>query len=90
LICFNDRLAIGAYNALADAGLVIPTDVAVLSFDDDPIASWVQPQLTTIAIPHYELGRKSIEILLDGPAEHLSDDNRVHRVRMPLRKRQSM
>lgn len=90
LICFNDRLAIGAYNALDDAGLVIPTDVAVMSFDDDPIASWVQPQLTTIAIPHYELGRKSIEILLDAPAEHLSDDNRVHRVRMPLRKRQSV
>jgi DNA-binding LacI/PurR family transcriptional regulator len=35
LICFNDRLAIGAHNALADAGLVIPTDVAVMSVDDD-------------------------------------------------------
>ena len=58
LICFNDRLALGAYNALADAGLAVPSDVSVVSFDDDPIASWVRPQLTTIAIPHYELGRQ--------------------------------
>jgi LacI family transcriptional regulator len=90
LICFNDRLAIGAYNALADAGLAIPTDVAVMSFDDDPIASWVQPQLTTIAIPHYELGRKSIEVLLDGPPERSDAESRIHRVKMTLRKRQSV
>jgi LacI family transcriptional regulator len=90
LICFNDRLALGAYNALAEAGLVVPTDVAVMSFDDDPIASWVKPQLTTIAIPHYELGRKSIEMLLDGPPEPLGGEAQICRVPMPLRKRQSV
>jgi LacI family transcriptional regulator len=87
LICFNDRLALGAYNAVADAGLAVPSDVSVVSFDDDPIASWVQPKLTTIAIPHYELGRKSIELLLDG---RTGAGQRVFRIPMPLRLRESV
>jgi LacI family transcriptional regulator len=97
LICFNDRLAVGACNALHDAGLVVPDDVSVISFDDDPIASWVKPQLTTIALPHYELGRRSIELLLDqserrsaGAGEQASGSGRVVRVPMPLRRRSSV
>jgi LacI family transcriptional regulator len=90
LICFNDRLALGAYNALAEAGLAVPSDVSVVSFDDDPIASWVQPQLTTIAIPHYELGRKSIELLLDGTTNAEANGERIVRIPMPLRLRESV
>ena len=93
LICFNDRLAVGAYNALHDAGLSVPNDVSVISFDDDPIASWVRPQLTTIALPHYELGRRSIEVLLDyaiGSRQHATDAGTVVRVPMPLRARASV
>lgn len=94
LICFNDRLAVGAYNALHDLELSIPADVSVVSFDDDPIASWVRPKLTTVAIPHYELGRRSIELLL---ASSSVDDVAmnatrppVERVGMPLRERDSV
>jgi len=91
LICFNDRLALGAYQALEDAGLKVPTDVSVVSFDDHPIATWIRPKLTTIALPHYELGRTAVEVLfaeidrrgVDGPSE-------VHRVPMPVRERQSV
>jgi LacI family transcriptional regulator len=90
LICFNDRLALGAYNALAEAGLGVPDDTSVVSFDDDPIASWVQPRLTTIAIPHYELGRKSIELLLDGDADGGAPRPQIVRVPMPLRVRDSV
>ena len=43
----------------------VPADVSVVSFDDDILASWVRPQLTTVALPHYELGRAAIEVLLD-------------------------
>jgi LacI family transcriptional regulator len=96
LICFNDRLAVGACNALHDAGLGVPDDVSVVSFDDDPIASWVKPQLTTIALPHYELGRRSIELLLgqddpnpSGSRAH-DDTGTVVRVPMPLRERASV
>lgn len=87
LICFNDRVSIGAYNALAEAGLSVPEDVSVVSFDDDPLASWVRPQLTTIAIPHYELGRRSIELLLDDAPSTPSEPERVP---MPLRMRDSV
>lgn len=98
LICFNDRLAVGAYNALHDLGLAIPADVSVVSFDDDPIASWIRPKLTTVAIPHYELGRRSIELLLDRTTEAASARDAVTssgrdlvvRVGMPLRNRASV
>jgi LacI family transcriptional regulator len=98
LICFNDRLAVGAYNALHDLGLAIPADVSVVSFDDDPIASWIRPELTTVAIPHYELGRRSIELLLDHLPRTFSNDDEVisaapaliERIEMPLRERDSV
>jgi LacI family transcriptional regulator len=89
LVCFNDRLAVGAYNALAEAGLAVPADVSVVSFDDDPMSLWVEPQLTTIAIPHYELGRRAIELLLDGTAAGEAAGV-VERLPMPVRMRRSV
>ena len=64
LICANDRVAMGAYQALAHAGLSIPTDVSVVSFDDSDLAGWLEPGLTSIALPHEELGRTAVELLL--------------------------
>ncbi len=93
LICFNDRLALGAYQALEDAGLKVPTDVSVVSFDDHPIATWIRPKLTTVALPHYELGRKAVDVLFTdiarrgAPAE---GGGAVHRVPMPVRRRESV
>ena len=91
LICFNDRLAFGAYQALADAGLEVPTDVSIVSFDDDVLASWVKPQLTTVALPHYDLGRAAIEVLLDrGHGQHPDGQPPILRIPMPLRERESV
>lgn len=64
ILCLNDRLAFGAYQALAEAGLTIPGDVAVVSFDNDELASYLRPGLTTIALPHEEMGRAAVELLL--------------------------
>jgi LacI family transcriptional regulator len=93
LICFNDRLALGAYQALADAGLRVPADVSVVSFDDDAIASWVRPGLTSIAIPHYDLGRTAVDVLfdeIDRDRDEGEHEARVHRVPMPVRGRESV
>jgi LacI family transcriptional regulator len=93
LICLNDRLALGAYQALDDFGLKVPGDVSVVSFDDHPIATWVRPKLTTIALPHYELGRRAVDVLfgqIDGPREGASPQPAVHRVPMPVRIRDSV
>ena len=68
MLCLNDRLAFGAYQALAEAGLVIPDDVALVSFDNDELASYLRPGLTTIALPHEQMGRAAVELLLDPPA----------------------
>ncbi len=91
LICFNDRLAFGAYQALGDAGLSVPNDVSVVSFDDDLLASWVRPRLTTVGLPHYELGQVAIGVLLEenqrpGP----SAGPAIQRIPMPLNRRDSI
>lgn len=91
LICFNDRLALGAYQALHDSGLSVPADVSVISFDDDQIASWVKPRLTTFALPHYELGRQAIGVLFgDGDRPAPGGEAKIYRVPMPLRQRDSV
>ncbi|WDZ83938.1 LacI family DNA-binding transcriptional regulator [Micromonospora cathayae] len=84
VICMNDRLAFGAYQALGEAGLRIPDDISVVSFDDDPIAAWLRPGLATAALPHEQMGRRAVEILLDGRAAE------PVLVPMPLRRRRSV
>jgi LacI family transcriptional regulator len=63
ILCFNDLVAIGAMKACADLGRRVPEDMAIIGFDDIPLASLVTPALTTIHIPRYELGRRAAELL---------------------------
>ena len=93
LICLNDRIAVGAYQALDDFGLKVPADVSVVSFDDHPVATWIRPKLTSVALPHYELGRKAVEVLLaeiDRDREGAPPEGGTHRVPMPVRVRDSV
>ena len=90
LICFNDRLALGAYHALADDGLQVPADVSVVSFDDEVFAPWIRPQLTTVALPHYELGSAAVRLLLDQVKDSDKQQPRIHRIPMQLRQRSSI
>lgn len=66
LLCLNDRMAFGAYQALGEAGLRVPEDVAVMSFDNDELSSYMRPALTTIELPHEAMGRRAIDMLLAG------------------------
>ena len=68
LLCMNDRLAFGAYQALTDHGLRVPDDVSIVSFDNDELAAYLRPGLTTIALPHEEMGRRAVQLLLGGGA----------------------
>lgn len=65
LICLNDRIAMGAYQALADQGLGVPGDVSVVSFDGSELARWLRPEVTSVVLPYAELGAQAIELLLD-------------------------
>ena len=73
LICLNDRLAFGAYQALQERGLRVPHDVSVVSFDDEDLASYLRPKLTTMRIPYLEMGRRAMEMVLgdEYPAQSL-------------------
>jgi LacI family transcriptional regulator len=85
LICLNDRLAFGAYRALQEAHLRPGRDIAIVSFDDDDIAVYLDPMLTTAAAPFEDMGALAVRLVLDEarPAgEHL--------VHMPLRVRGSV
>lgn len=92
LLCFNDRLAFGAYQALQEVGLRIPEDCSVVSFDDYPLAGWLRPGLTTFAIPHRTMGSTAVDTLLRAlrhPEEHPLEPV-VHRIEMPVHTRGSV
>lgn len=64
VFCVNDPVAIGAYAVLKERGLKIPEDIALLGFSDNPIASLVDPPLTTVRQPAYEMGCRAAALLL--------------------------
>lgn len=60
----NDLMAVGVLDALRAAGRSVPDDVAVIGFDDIPIASHTQPALTTVRQPSREMGEAAARMLL--------------------------
>ncbi|MFN2124077.1 MAG: LacI family DNA-binding transcriptional regulator [Candidatus Promineifilaceae bacterium] len=66
LFIFNDRMAMGAYDAIRNLNLKIPNDVAIIGYDNQElIAPNLYPALTTMELPHYEMGYWAVEQLLD-------------------------
>lgn len=59
VLCGNDVLAVGAVRQALDMGLRVPQDVSITGFDDLELARIVQPGLTTVHVPHREMGRKA-------------------------------
>jgi LacI family transcriptional regulator len=65
IFCFNDRMAMGCYRAAGELGLRIPRELSVVGYDDqDLIAPELSPPLTTVALPHYEMGEWAVRTLL--------------------------
>jgi LacI family transcriptional regulator len=66
VFCFNDPMAMGVYQAAIRLGVDIPTDLSVVSVDDfEPVAGALLPGLTTVALPHYAMGRWAVTAALD-------------------------
>jgi LacI family transcriptional regulator len=63
----------------------VPADVSVVAFDASDLSRWLRPRLTSVGLPHFELGRRAVELLLD----RVGDDDR-HLVPMPLIERESV
>lgn len=64
LICLNDRVGMGVYEALEEHGLRIPDQVSVVSFGGSELAHWLRPALTSVALPFQELGATAVRRLL--------------------------
>jgi LacI family transcriptional regulator len=64
LLISNNLMTIGGLQAIAEAGLTIPADIAVVGFDDDSWATALRPPLTVVMQPTYEIGRVAAELLL--------------------------
>jgi LacI family transcriptional regulator len=69
----NINQAIGALASARDAGLEVPRDISVIAYDDDPIGNFLDPPLTAILMPLRELGRMSVDVLLDGTPDGATD-----------------
>jgi len=66
LFCFNDRMAMGAYDALRKLNRRIPDDVAVMGFDNQElIAAHLYPPLSTMELPHYQMGAWATQHLIE-------------------------
>ncbi|WP_309066851.1 LacI family DNA-binding transcriptional regulator [Microbacterium sp.] len=84
LIAGNDRVAFGIYQAMAERGLKVAEDVSVISFDDEELADYQRPGLTTARLPYEEMARRGVEMLI-------GDRELAHeRVPMPLIMRESV
>ena len=64
VVAANDLLALGAYDALAARGLRCPQDISVTGFNDMPFVDKMNPPLTTVRIPHYDMGVQAAQLLL--------------------------
>jgi LacI family transcriptional regulator len=78
----SDSMAAGALRAIHEAGLNIPRDIGIVSFDDLPIASILTPPLTTIHQPLYELGAAAADLLLTRLEHAEAEDEPPSHVRL--------
>ena len=88
VFAFNDRMAAGVYVAAHRRGLRIPQDLSVVGYDDQQlVAAELDPPLTTIALPHYEMGRWAMETVL---GVNTVKNGTVHRMECPVVRRESV
>jgi LacI family transcriptional regulator len=89
VLCANDTVAIGAFNAAASLGSAVPEDVSLVGFDDLPMASWEVFNLTTVHQPMEEMARTAVDLLIDrieGGVDSATVRRRVFEPRMVMRR----
>ncbi|MBQ1202405.1 MAG: substrate-binding domain-containing protein, partial [Loktanella sp.] len=65
IFCANDLMAVGCYEALKELGKKIGQEIAVMGYDDQEIAQHLSPGLSTVLLPHREMGQWCVRQLLD-------------------------
>jgi len=75
VLAFCDLTAFVVSKALRDQDLRIPEDVVLVGFDDIVLSRYLEPALTTVALPKYEIGRQSVKLLLKRLKQRHCDDS---------------
>lgn len=65
IFAVNDPVVVGAFQRIKEAGLKIPEDIGLIGFSNNKITSLVDPPITTVDQPSFEMGKKSAEILIE-------------------------
>lgn len=90
IFCGTDRIAMGVYDALKEMKLCVPDDVSVIGFDNqEVIAAYLRPPLSTMEVPYYEMGRFAVDYLLAGNSEYNRDPVQK-KMRCPFIERESV
>jgi LacI family transcriptional regulator len=91
IFCFNDRMAMGAYDALRKLGKNIPNDVAIMGFDNQElIAAYLYPPLSTMELPHLEMGKWAVTHLLQLISGEKDIKPVQHKIACPYVERESI
>ncbi len=70
IVAGNDLIALGCYDVFAERGIKCPTDVSVVGFNDMPFLDKLRPPLTTVTIPHHQIGVEAARMLVELLEEH--------------------
>jgi len=89
LFCANDLMALGALDAARERKLAVPRDLSVVGYDDQDLARYTHPPLTTVLLPNYEMGRWAAESLIVQAREG-NVSNAVFKSECPLVSRDSV
>ena len=65
IFAVNDPVAINAMQVIKDRGMQVPQDIAIVGFCNEPISRFMEPSLTTVAQPSYEMGQIAMQLILD-------------------------
>jgi DNA-binding LacI/PurR family transcriptional regulator len=78
IFTINDGVAIGAMYIIKNSGIVIPDQISIIGFDDDPHSSYFKPSLSTVWQPTYEMGMLSARILM----KRVNSNNNLSKIRV--------
>ena len=64
ILAINDPVAVGLFTRFREAGVRVPDDVALVGFSDTPVSALIEPALTTVHQPAFEMGRRAVSLLM--------------------------
>lgn len=91
VFCYNDRVAAGVLHAATRLGIAVPEELSVVGYDDqEHMAAYLTPALTTVALPHRAMGEAAARLLLDSIDTGRTSPATVRRLACPVISRASV